>query len=136
MREHFADVVRPLARIKLVADGERVLVGTADRKHVIDATAEGQVVISFAVAPFAREVEAKVAELGAPRDLEVRVRGRTYRAVLTPDLAAGGYTVQVPECPGVVTEADGVAEARRMAADAIRLWLDAGANRVSTRMAR
>jgi antitoxin HicB len=53
----------------------------------------------------------------------VRVHGRGYRAVLTPDLEVGGYTVEVPELPGCVTEGDDLAEAKRMAKDAIELWL-------------
>lgn len=51
------------------------------------------------------------------------MRGRGYKAVLTPDLAAGGYTVEVPELPGCITEGDDLAEAKRMAKDAIELWL-------------
>ena len=32
--------------------------------------------------------------------------------------------MEVPALPGVVTEGDSLADARRMAADAVRLWLD------------
>jgi predicted RNase H-like HicB family nuclease len=35
----------------------------------------------------------------------------------------GGYTVQVPELPGCLTEGDDLAEAKCMAKDAIELWL-------------
>jgi len=58
----------------------------------------------------------------------VRVQGRSYRAVLTPDLEAGGFTIEVPELPGCITEADTVVEAKRMARDAIQAWLDAAPN--------
>lgn len=58
----------------------------------------------------------------APRQLSVRVGSRAFVAVLTPDRAAGGYSIKVPELPGVITEADSLPEARRMVADAIRLW--------------
>lgn len=51
--------------------------------------------------------------------------GRTFTAVLTPDLAVGGYSIEVPVLSGVVTEADTIQEARKMTADAIRLWLSA-----------
>ncbi|HET9552549.1 MAG TPA: type II toxin-antitoxin system HicB family antitoxin [Anaeromyxobacteraceae bacterium] len=53
----------------------------------------------------------------------LRVRGRIYRAVLTPDLKAGGYTVRVPGLPGCLTEGDTLADAKRMAREAIGLWL-------------
>jgi DNA-binding transcriptional MerR regulator/predicted RNase H-like HicB family nuclease len=125
VREHFAVLIRPLARLTLTVDGRRVLVKTSGRKDLIDATAGGQTVISLAVAPIAQELRGKVTELGAPRRLQVRVAGRTFSAILTPDLAAGGFSIEVPALPGVVTEAESIPEARKMVADAIRLWLSA-----------
>jgi predicted RNase H-like HicB family nuclease len=53
----------------------------------------------------------------------LRVRGRVFRVVLTPDLKVGGYTVRVLGLPGCITEGDTFAEARRMAKEAIGLWL-------------
>ena len=123
VRQHFADLVRPLARLTLVVQGKRVLVQTTDRKALVDATSGGQLVISFSVAPIAEELRGKVTELRAPRNINVSVAGRSFVAVLTPDLAAGGYSIEVPELPGVITEADSLSEARRMTAEAIRLWL-------------
>jgi DNA-binding transcriptional MerR regulator/predicted RNase H-like HicB family nuclease len=125
LRVHFTDVVRPLARLALQTDGKRVLVQTADKNHLVDATAGGQVVIAVAVAPIVQDLRSRVAELRAPKRINVRVRGDSYAAVLTPDLRAGGFTIEVPELPGVVTEADSISEARAMTSDAIELWLDA-----------
>ncbi len=124
LRENFADVARPLVRLTLIPEGRSVLVRTTDGKHLIDATDGGQVVISFAVAPIVRDVRERVAALRAPQELVVRVRGKSYRAVLTPDLEVGGFSVEVPDLPGVVTEGDTRGHARTMAIDAIRLWLD------------
>jgi predicted RNase H-like HicB family nuclease len=78
-------------------------------------------------------VRAKVDELAAPREISIRVGGRGYRAVLTPDLRVGGYTVEVPELPGVVTEGDTIGEARKMTTDAIRLWLASREERSTAR---
>jgi DNA-binding transcriptional MerR regulator/predicted RNase H-like HicB family nuclease len=125
LTQHFDHVVRPLAQLMLVADGKRVLVRMEDRPHLIDPTAVGQVVITVAVAAIAAELKSTVIELAAPRGATFKLRGRTYRAVLTPDLEAGGFTVEVPELPGVITEADTVAEARLLARDAAAIWLDA-----------
>jgi predicted RNase H-like HicB family nuclease/DNA-binding transcriptional MerR regulator len=127
VRRHFADLVRPLARLTLVVDRRTILVRTTDRKQLVDATNDGQAVIGIAVAPIARDLRAKVQALQASSFLSIRVAGRAYAAVLTPDLAVGGYSIEVPELPGVVTEADTLAEARQMATDAIRLWLGATA---------
>lgn len=123
VRQHFADLIRPLARLTLAVQGKRILVRTTDGKALVDATSGGQVVISFSVAPIAEDLRGKVTELRSPRRIAVRVGGRSFVAVLTPDLAAGGYSIEVPELPGVITEADSLPEARRTTADAIRLWL-------------
>ena len=57
------------------------------------------------------------------RAVGLRVRGRIYRAVLTPDLKVGGYTVRVLGLPGCVTEGNTLAEAKQMAREAVGLWL-------------
>jgi hypothetical protein len=57
------------------------------------------------------------------RVVGLRVQGRVYRAVLTPDRRVGGYTVRVPALPGCITEGDTLVEAKRMAREAIALWL-------------
>jgi hypothetical protein len=58
------------------------------------------------VEPIVRDLRADVTELSAAREIDVRVRGRRYRTVLTPDLEEGGYTTEVPELPGCIPEAD------------------------------
>jgi predicted RNase H-like HicB family nuclease len=51
------------------------------------------------------------------------------------DLEGGGYTIEVPELPGCITEADTLVEAKRMARDAIQAWLDAAAPQSAHRRA-
>ena len=46
-----------------------------------------------------------------------------YTVIITPD-ETGGYVVTCPALPGLVTEGDTLEEARRMAADAIRGYLE------------
>jgi DNA-binding transcriptional MerR regulator/predicted RNase H-like HicB family nuclease len=120
-----AHVDRPLSRLALIADGRRVLVSTDDPTRLIEATGDGQVVISVDVAPIRRQLEVSVSELSTAREIQVRVHGRGHRVVLTPDLEVGGFTITVPELPGCISEADTVGEARVMAREAIELWLDA-----------
>jgi hypothetical protein len=67
--------------------------------------------------------EARKARARTRRMVGLRVRGRIYRAVLTPDRKVGGYTVRVPALPGCLTEGDSLAEAKQMAREAIALWL-------------
>ena len=47
----------------------------------------------------------------------------SYTVVFEP-AEEGGYTVTCPALPGVVTEGDALEEAREMAADAIRCYLE------------
>lgn len=124
LQAHYDHVARPLAQLTLEASGRKVLVRTDEPRHLVDATSGGQVVVAVPVAAIARALEQSVVELSAPREVSFTLRGRSYQAVLTPDLEAGGFTVEVPELPGVITEAGTVAEARRLVREAAALWLD------------
>ena len=46
-----------------------------------------------------------------------------YGAIFDPN--GGGYTVTVPKLPGLVTEGSNLKDAREMAKDAIRCYLEA-----------
>lgn len=48
----------------------------------------------------------------------------SYAVVFEPDEESGGYVVTCPALPGLVTEGDTLEEARAMAADAIRGYLE------------
>ncbi len=114
---------QPLATLALTAQGKKVFALTDDPARLVEATAEGQVVLAISVEKVARHLERGVTEISAPREVTVRVRGHGYKGVLTPDLEAGGYTVEVPELPGCRTEGDDLAEAKRMTKDAIEAWM-------------
>ena len=116
---------RPLPTLALIPKGRSVFVLTEDRWKMIEASSHGQVVITIEVEPIVQSLRAEVTEISAPRDIDVRVHGRVYRAVCTPDLEVGGYAVTVPELPGCIAEGDTITEVRRMSREAIGLWLDA-----------
>lgn len=120
-----AHAEKPLTMLALIADGRRILVQSGEPQTMVDATSEGQVVISIDVAPIRRRLEAHVTELGASREIRVRTRGHSFRVILTPDLEAGGFAVEVPELPGCLSEGRDAREAGRMAREAIELWLEA-----------
>ncbi|MBI3183069.1 MAG: MerR family transcriptional regulator [Myxococcales bacterium] len=132
LRRHHPELRRPLANLTFVTDGASIFALTDDPGRVIDLTARGEVVIAMAVRPMIENLEAKVAAMAAPLEVQVPVRGKRYRAVLHPDLGAGGYWIEVPELPGCLTEADSVAEARAMLREVIGLWLDAEADRAAS----
>ena len=57
------------------------------------------------------------------RKENVQTREYSYTVLFEP-AQEGGYTVTVPALPGVVTEGDTLEEARAMAKDAIRCYLE------------
>jgi predicted RNase H-like HicB family nuclease len=114
---------QPLSTLNLVGHGNKVFSLTDDPSKLVEASENGQVVMSISVASLERHLREGVTRISAPRDVTVRVRGKTYRAVFTPDLEVGGYTVEVPELPGCITEGDDLAEAKRMTKEAIEAWL-------------
>jgi DNA-binding transcriptional MerR regulator/predicted RNase H-like HicB family nuclease len=120
-----AHAERPLTMLTLIADGKRILVQSRVPRTMVDATSEGQVVIAIDVAPIRRRLEEGVAEMGASRQISVRTRGRSFVVVLTPDLEAGGFAIEVPDLPGCLSDASDSRKAGRMAREAIELWLDA-----------
>lgn len=125
LKQHTQDQP-PLSTVALIANGKKVLAVWGDPKTIIDATAGGQVVIGLiALEPIRQNLRSVVSQIGAPRKIEVSVNETQYEAVLTPDLQVGGYTVTVPALPGCFTEADTITEARKMAREAVALWLAA-----------
>lgn len=50
---------------------------------------------------------------------------RIYQYEVIFDPNGEGYTVRVPKLPGLVTEGDNLKEAREMAKDAIRCYIEA-----------
>jgi DNA-binding transcriptional MerR regulator len=126
---------QPLSTLGLIGEGNRVFALMGSSSKMIEATADGQVVIAIDVKPIEKDLRTDVIELSEPREIDVRVRGGTYRAVLTPDLEAGGFTIEVPELPGCITEGDTLTEAKRMARDAILGWLEASTAQAAHRHA-
>jgi antitoxin HicB len=57
------------------------------------------------------------------REETITTKEYSYTVVLEP-AEEGGYTVTCPILPGLVTEGDTLEEARVMAADAIRCYLE------------
>jgi antitoxin HicB len=55
---------------------------------------------------------------------QLRTQSYTYTIVIEPDSEAGGYVVTCPALPGLVTQGESLAEARAMAADAIKGYLE------------
>lgn len=53
----------------------------------------------------------------------MKTRKASFRIILRPE-PEGGYTVIVPSLPGCITYGEDIKEAREMAADAIKAYLE------------
>ena len=62
LREAYPKVLDPLAQLKLVTDGERLFLVTADRRRILDVL-ERQFVFSIALGPMVRELRGRVERL-------------------------------------------------------------------------
>ena len=127
---------QPLSMLNLIGQGKKVFALTDDPSKLVEATASGQVVLTISVESLARHLKQSVTKISAPLTVTVGVRGRDYKAVFTPDLEVGGYTVEVPDLPGCITEGDDLAEAKRMTREAIELWLSVAEPQKVTSRAR
>jgi predicted RNase H-like HicB family nuclease len=118
------DVEQPLAELKLVTDGQSIFYWVKEAGAFADALKGGQLVFLIPVGEFIRELRGQVQALSADKTYTVNVKGRKFKAVLHPDLEAGGFWVEAPELPGCVSQGETVEEALAMIEDAIAGWLE------------
>ncbi|MBI2963084.1 MAG: MerR family transcriptional regulator [Deltaproteobacteria bacterium] len=64
LREAYPEVLDPLGEQKLVTDGERLFLVTADRRRILDVL-ERQFVFSIALGPLVRRLRGRIARLPA-----------------------------------------------------------------------
>jgi len=117
---------KPLASLQLTVQGKRIFIRTDTPKTVEEITASGQLTMVLPVGEIVRQLNAQVTLISAPRPFVVRVGGHDYRALATPDLEAGGFSIEVPDLPGCFSEADTLREAHGQARESIEAILGAG----------
>ena len=103
LRKHFPDLKQPLAELRFLTDGATVYVGR-DREKICDTLNQGQFVFSLALGDIIEGLQGELKQFAAPKEEKVRVAGQTFTVVLTPDLGAGGFTIQCREIPGAISE--------------------------------
>lgn len=118
---------KPLARLRLLTDGETVfhVVSDRNRKAVIDALREGQVVHSIALGDLMKEVQAQMEALTVKRKARVRIGGRSFEVTIERDTEAGGYVAECPAMPGCVSQGDTLEETAANIREAIAGVLEA-----------
>lgn len=120
LKTHAPKVEKPLARLRLLTDGETIFVLTEDLNVMVDTLRKGQFVWSFALGEIVEEVRGKVTALTTKRPYKVMVGGKTYSVELQSDPEDGGYVVECSTLPGCASQGDTVEEALSMIRDAIR----------------
>jgi len=98
LRRRFPDVEAPLAEATFLTDGETVFVLDRDPQALLDALKK-QFLFSIPFGLLVEELKGQVKQLASRREQTVKVRGKDYEVLLTPDLEEGGYSVRCPTLP-------------------------------------
>jgi DNA-binding transcriptional MerR regulator len=75
LRGAFPEVLDPLAQLKLVTDGERLFLVTADQRKILDVL-DRQFVFSLALGPLVRELRGRVEKLRGREPVAEALSGR------------------------------------------------------------
>jgi len=120
LRRNMQELARPLASLKFLTDGETIFVLTSNRKEVLDALKEGQLVFSIAIGQLLMDLHGKIREIERKKSFPIRVGTRKFTALLHPDLEQGGYWAECPDLPGCLSQGETIEETLAMMDDAIR----------------
>jgi DNA-binding transcriptional MerR regulator len=93
LRKQSPDVEKPLGKMTFLTDGKTVFVLDRDPKILLDVLRK-QLVFSLPLGLMVEELRGEVKKLSSERRRLVKVRGRDFEVVLTPDLEEGGYSVR------------------------------------------
>jgi len=92
--------------LRLVTDGDTLFLVDRDLSRVMDVLKGGQFVFSLALGEIIEGLRGDLAKFAAPKEETVRVAGRTFTVVVTPDLEEGGFTSHCREIPGARSQGD------------------------------
>ena len=135
LQSHFPEIKKPLLELKFLTDGETVFILTADQKKILD-TLKRQFVFTLSIGELVRELRGQVTSFIQKIREKVKVEGKEYEVILTPEIEDGGYSVVCPVLKGCRSQGDSKAEALAMIKDAILLWLKTNKELVAKRALR
>ena len=99
LKKNFPQIEKPLAQLKFLTDGKTIFILTSNKKEILDALAEGQLVFSIALGQIIENLKGEVESISQDRNYKVKVGRRNYEVILHPDLEDGGFWVECPELP-------------------------------------
>lgn len=117
-------VKNPLKELKFLTNGESVFVLTADKKAIIDTLKKGQLIFSFSLGRMVETLKGEILRFKNPIKQKVKVLGKEYNVILTPELEEEDYSIKCLGLPGCRSQGETVDECLDMIKDAIELWLD------------
>jgi predicted RNase H-like HicB family nuclease len=123
LRKNFPDKKEPLAELRLLTDGKDLFVLTDD-PHVALNALKRQFVFSLALGEIIAGLQGELKKLATPKEERVKVEGRQFTVILTPDLEDGGFTVQCREEPAAISHGETEQEALDNILDALELCLE------------
>ena len=119
LKKTFPGIEKPLAKMRLITDGETIFVLTENKKVILDTLSKGQMVMSIAVGEIIEELKGKVEIISKERKYKVKAMRESYEVILHPDLEDGGFWIECPALPGCASQGDTIEEALEMIKDAI-----------------
>lgn len=122
LRKNFPEVKEPLAELRFLTDGKDLFVLTDDPSVALDAL-KRHFVFSLALGEIIAGLQGELKKLAIPKEEKLKVAGREFTVVLTPDLEDGGFTVQCREEPAAISEGETEQEALDNIIDALELCL-------------
>jgi len=123
LRKNFPDLKQPLAEMRFLTNGKDLFVLTADPAVALNALKK-QFVFSLALGELIEGLQGEVKKLATSKEERVMVEGRTFTALLTPDMEDGGFTVQCREEPAAISHGVTEQEALDNIIDALELCLE------------
>jgi len=129
LKKHMPEIVKPLAELKLLTDGETIFVLTNKKQEIIDTLKSGQIVFSIALGDIIEDLQGELIKFQKDRKYSVTVAGKKYNVVLHSDAEDGGYWIECPALPGCASQGETVEEALEMIKDAIEGHLEVSATR-------
>jgi len=133
LRSHFPEIKKPFLELKFLTDGESVFILTTDKEKIFDAL-KRQFVFTLAIGELVNELRGQVISFIQKIKEKVKVEGKEYEVILTPEIEDGGYSVVCPALKGCRSQGDTKAEALAMIKDTIQHWLKTN-KELSTRRA-
>jgi len=122
LRKNFPEIEAPLAQLHFLTNGTDLFVLTDDPKVILN-TLKGQYLFSLALGHLIEGLRGELRKLSIPKEEKVKVRGRSFTVILTPDLEEGGYAVTCKEVPAAISQGETEQEAVDNIIDALELCL-------------